>query len=237
MLLGVLQSADTVIEPISNVAFQALSAVGTAAFGVSGAAAAMRANMDWVGVIVLALLTAVGGGSLRDVVLNDLPMWWITDWWVLIVATAAAVLLIAMRGRVGHLGDPDSWRTVLIADALGLAAFCVTGAAIALRLGFAPWVAILMGVLTATGGGVLRDVLANIKPVVLTGAVYATAALVGSVLFVILKEAGWPEVPRYWIPMALAFGLRFIALRRRWEFAPVSLAEEKESEGPQQQGA
>jgi uncharacterized membrane protein YeiH len=197
--------------------FDLLSVFGTMAFAVSGAAAAMRVGMDVVGVSVLAVLTAVGGGSLRDLAINNLPMWWIVDAWAVFLSLGFALLLVPLRRRLSESHAPDSWRVVVIADAFGLGAFVVIGASLTLSLGFAPWVAVAMGVVTATGGGVLRDVLANTTPLIFDGGhIYATAALAGSVLFVLLAEAGWSGAWAFLLPAVAVVAVRLLAIRRRW---------------------
>lgn len=215
--------ADIPLEPIAPWAFSTLLVVGTVAFAISGAVAAMRVGMDVVGVTALAALTAVGGGSLRDIVVGNLPMWWIAQWWALFLAVGIALVLVPLRHRFGHLGSPDSWQTVVVADALGLAAFVATGASLILRLGFPAWLAVLLGVLTGVGGGLLRDVLANTKPLVLTGQVYASAALGGSLVFVLLWEVGWLNAATYWIPVVIVIAIRLIAIRRRWQFPALQI--------------
>jgi uncharacterized membrane protein YeiH len=196
--------------------FNLLSVFGTMAFAVSGAAAAMRVGMDVVGVSVLALLTAVGGGSLRDLAIGNLPMWWIADSWAVFVALGFGLLLVPFRNRLSEARAPDSWRVVVIADALGLGAFVVTGASLTLSLGFDPWVAVAMGVVTGTGGGVLRDVLANTTPLIFDGGqIYATAALAGAVLLVVLAEIGWIGAAAF-VPASVVVVIRLVAIRRRW---------------------
>jgi uncharacterized membrane protein YeiH len=209
---------DAVFAPAPSAAFDVLSLLGTIAFAVSGAVAALRAGMDWTGVSVLAILTAVGGGSLRDVALGNLPMWWIADSWAFFVALFVGLALVPLRSRFSIAKAPDSWRIVTIFDALGLGAFTVIGASLSLSLGFAPWVAIAMGVLTGVGGGVLRDVLANTTPLVFTGQVYATASLAGALLFVVLTELDVTKSLIYWAPALLVLTIRLIAIRRKWEF-------------------
>jgi uncharacterized membrane protein YeiH len=197
--------------------FDVLSVFGTMAFAISGAAAAMRVGMDVVGVSVLAVLTAVGGGSLRDLAIDNLPMWWIADSWAVFVSLGCGLLLVPLRHRLSEEHAPDSWRVVVVADALGLGAFVVIGASLTLSLGFAPWVAVVMGVVTGTGGGVLRDVLANTAPLIFDGGqIYATAALAGSVLFVVLVEAGVTAAWVFLLPAVAVVAIRILAIRRRW---------------------
>jgi uncharacterized membrane protein YeiH len=198
--------------------FNLLSVFGTMAFAVSGAAAAMRVGMDLIGVGVLAVLTAVGGGSLRDLAIDNLPMWWIADSWAVFLSLAFGLLIVPFRRRLSEDHAPDSWRVVVVADALGLGAFVVIGSSLTLALGYEPWVAVAMGVVTGTGGGVLRDILANTTPLLFTGQVYATAALAGSVLYVVLAENGWTSAWAFVLPAVLVVGIRIVAIRRRWEF-------------------
>lgn len=213
------------LDPAHSVGFDVLQIAGTLAFAVSGAVAAMRAEMDLVGVAVLSTLVAVGGGSVRDVALGNLPMWWIEDWWAVFLAVAVGLALVPLRRRFSAENAPDSWRVVIIADALGLAAFTVIGASLALTLGFESWVAVVMGIVTGVGGGVLRDVLVNVKPQVLVGQVYATAALAGALLFIALDALEvWLPIT-YWVPAALVVLVRLLAIRRRWEFPPLQMGE------------
>jgi uncharacterized membrane protein YeiH len=215
-------AVQTIVDLTDDSVFLALSVIGTVAFAISGAVAAMRVGMDLVGVAVLSLLTAVGGGSMRDLVIGNLPMWWVADSWAFFLALAVGLALIPMRRRFSVERAPDSWRIVLIADALGLAAFCVIGSSVTMAAGYPLWLAVAMGVLTAVGGGVLRDVLANTKPLVLTGQVYATAALAGSLIYVGLTQFGLHGLA-YWLPALLVVGIRLAAIRRRWEFPALQI--------------
>ena len=104
-----------------------LEVLGVIAFALSGGAVAVRSGMDWLGVIVLAIVSSVGGGTLRDILLGDTPVWWVNESWPIALAVAVAVVVIAVGHRVPHV-SLDSPRAVLIADAGGLAAFSVSGA-------------------------------------------------------------------------------------------------------------
>ena len=159
--------------------------LGTAVFAVSGALAAARQNMDIFGFSFLALMPAVGGGTLRDVVLGRLPVFWVTDTNFVLVALAAAVLVFAF-------GDvPGRRRTVLVwMDAAGLALFAVLGTEIALQAGAGVLIAVTMGVVTAVTGGMVRDIICNEVPLVLSREIYATAAFAASATFVAASEVG-----------------------------------------------
>jgi uncharacterized membrane protein YeiH len=192
-----------------------LEYIGTVAFAISGGAVAGRAGMDWLGVAVLAVVAAVGGGTLRDLLLGRFPVGWIQDPWAVWVAlgTAAAVIAEAYwRPRK----DLDSFRVVLVADAAGLAVFTVTGTLLALAAGATGPVAVLLGVVTGTGGGVARDVLARQRPLILVGQIYALTAAVGATVLVILTDAHTPAEVARWTAIALTLVLRLLAIRYSW---------------------
>ena len=158
-----------------------LDLFGTAVFAISGAWLACRKDMDLFGAMVLAFVTAVGGGTIRDVILGATPVFWIQDtWYVLVImaSTAGAILF-----RQWH--EQARW-PLLVADALGLAVFAVIGVSKALAYGASPIVAVMMGVLTGCGGGAIRDLLAGEVPMILSKEVYASAAIAGGAVYVLL---------------------------------------------------
>jgi len=192
-----------------------LESVGTVAFAVSGGAVAVRAGMDWLGVAVLAVVTAVGGGTLQDLLLGRLPVGWIQDPWPVWLALATAAVVVA-EAYWHPRKAPDSRRIVLWADAAGLAGFTVAGTQLALAAGTAAPVAVLLGVVTGTGGGVARDVLARQRPLILIGQIYALTAAAGAATLVLLTFAGASLVVARWIAIAVALGLRLLAIRFSW---------------------
>jgi uncharacterized membrane protein YeiH len=183
-----------------------LDLAGVAVFAVSGALAAGRKQMDVFGVVVLALVTAVGGGTLRDLLL-DRTVFWIADPSSVIVAAVAALATMVTLGRA------QRWpRTLLMADAIGLAMFAVLGAQAALSEGVSGTVAAVMGMLSGVAGGMIRDLLAGEVPLVLRREVYATAALAGAALLVLLRAAGLTGWPPVIAGIVLAFAIRAAAL-------------------------
>jgi uncharacterized membrane protein YeiH len=155
--------------------------VGVAVFAISGALAAGRKKLDLLGVVVIATVTAVGGGTLRDVLLAR-QVFWVAEPGFLYVTIGAALLTVAYTR---WLPPPD--RALGIADALGLALFSISGARIAEAAGAAAVVVVIMGTLTGVAGGVLRDVLTAEIPIILRrGRLYATAAIVGTTLYLLL---------------------------------------------------
>lgn len=162
---------------------------GVAVYAMSGALAAGRKRLDLLGVVVIASVTAIGGGTVRDILLDRHPVFWIARpaYLYVIIAAAFATVIYASRFR-----PPE--RLLLIADALGLALFTVSGARIAESRGLAAVVVVLMGTLTGVAGGVLRDVLCAEIPLILRkGQIYATAAIAGAALYLALERALAPD--------------------------------------------
>lgn len=181
-----------------------LNLLGVAVFAVSGALAAGRKRLDLLGVLVIALVTAIGGGTLRDVLLNRHPIFWIEETEnLLVIGLAAFATLIYARYR----RPPEG--ALLIADAIGLAVFTISGTQLALDAGVGGATAAIMGVITGVAGGMLRDVLSAEIPLVLRrGHLYATAAIVGAALFLILESL---NVAR---PLPTLVGIVSVALVR-----------------------
>jgi uncharacterized membrane protein YeiH len=192
-----------------------LEYIGTVAFAVSGAAVAARAGMDWLGVAVLAVVAAVGGGTVRDLLLGRLPVAWIQDPWPVWVALGTAVVVIG-EAYWHPRKAPDTSRVVLVADAAGLAVFTITGTLLALAANATGPVAVMLGVVTGTGGGVARDILARQRPLVLVGQIYALTAIAGSIVLVILTDAHAPAEVARWTAIAVVLVLRLLAIRYSW---------------------
>lgn len=171
-----------------------LDLAGVAVFAVSGALAAGRRSLDLLGVIVIALVTAIGGGTLRDLLLGREAVFWVKNptYIVVIVAAALTTVVISRWTRL-----PE--RSLLVADALGLALFSVAGARIAETFGHGGLICVVMGTITGCAGGMIRDVLCAQIPVILRrGQIYATAAIAGISLYWLLQSAGlekpWPSL-------------------------------------------
>lgn len=183
---------------------QILDLSGVAVFAVSGALAAGRKSLDLLGVVVIAVVTATGGGTLRDLLLDHHPVFWIQNpIYLVIILAAAALTLIYTRFR-----RPPS-RALLIADAFGLALFSISGAQIAEQSTSSPMIVIVMGAMTGVAGGVIRDViLAEIPLILRRGNIYATAAIVGVSVYLVLQGMGFNSS---WAALA---GMATIAIMR-----------------------
>jgi len=185
--------------------------LGTAVFAISGALAGLRNQLDIVGVSFVATLTGVGGGTVRDLLLGDTPVGWISNPTEIIVCIICAIIVSLLNTAL--LGKRLQW--LYYADAAGLALFAVLGAAKAQSLGAHPFVCVLLGAMSASFGGLIRDVVCNETPVFLQKEIYITAALAGATLYVILPS-GLTEELKIIAGITLAFGLRLLAIIYNW---------------------
>ena len=197
------------IEPFKFIYL--LDLIGTAAFAASGAWAAVRRHMDLFGVLVLGVVTAVGGGTLRDLLLGDIPPFSLQNEIYLYIAIMVSLVVFAWRNQFKIFERP-----LLYFDAIGLGTFLVIGTtkAIEYRLGFLGTV--MMGVMTATAGGVIRDILANQVPLILRRDIYASACVAGSVLLVVLLQIGTPRLAALSLSAMTVIAIRLAAIHYGW---------------------
>ncbi|ALP41917.1 trimeric intracellular cation channel family protein [Aeromonas schubertii] len=181
---------------------------GTAVFALSGVLVAGRLRMDGFGVMVLAAVTAIGGGTIRDMILGATPVFWVRDplyIWVVIATAFVGMWAVRLPRRI-------PWYVLPVADAFGLALFTVIGAQKALAFGTSGLIAVLMGTMTGVAGGVIRDVLAREVPMVLQKEIYATACILGGILYTLSLQAGLDRVAAMLICMVAVFTLRVAAI-------------------------
>ncbi len=189
-----------------------LDLAGTFAFAISGATAAKQRNLDLFGICAIAFAVSCGGGIVRDLCIGAIPPAGLSTWYYLVAAIAATVMTVGLFPIVKRLNRP-----VLLFDAVGLSMFAVTGAEKALSFGHNGEVAVLLGITTAVGGGVLRDILLNRVPVILEREIYASAALIGALIVVLGNYFKW--LTSDWvsiIALAVCFTLRMLALYYHW---------------------
>lgn len=204
-----ISSALTILQAV-------MEYVGTVAFAISGAVAAGRKNMDIVGVVVLACMVSVGGGTVRDLLLGRTPVFWIVNPTFLLVGAVTALIVIPLT-RIGALGVLQRFQIVQISDAAGLALFVVVGTNVALAEGAGPITAAVVGVIAGVGGGVLRDILAADIPEVLhNGQMYATAAFIGALAYIGLLALGAHPTVVFWVPIAIILAVRLTAVLLGW---------------------
>lgn len=201
--------------PVDATLQEILDLVGIFVFAVSGALLAVRKDFDVIGMAVLAEMTGLGGGVLRDLVIGAVPPAAFTDLGYPLVPLGATVIVFFWHPQFDRRGAIRG--AVLVFDAAGLGLFCVTGAIKALAYGLGPVQSVGLGLCTAVGGGILRDVLANDVPSVLYDKeLYAIPALLGAALAVTAYELGAYNVVTALAAALLAFALRLVARRLRW---------------------
>lgn len=189
-----------------------LDLAGIFVFAISGALVAVRKDLDVFGVLVLARATGLGGGFLRDVLIDATPPAALTDWRYLMVPVAAGLVTFRFHPAVGRLERPAT-----VFDAVGLAFFCVTGALKALAYGLGPLPAALLGMVTGIGGGMLRDLLAGRVLAVFRGELYATPAFAGAALAVTGEELGQPVLLSAVLGAGLCLVWRLLAVWHNWQ--------------------
>lgn len=188
-----------------------IEVLGTLAFASSGATRAIRKRYDVFGLLVLAFVTSIGGGTLRDILIGDLPVAWLNDFTLIttvIVATAFTYFFNSFMDKLRW------W--VFIFDAIGLGLFTLLGVEKGLELGFSPFVCILLGVLSASFGGVIRDLLSGEIPLLLRKEIYASASILGAALFLIMDLFSAPLTINYVVSGSAAVALRVLSYRYGW---------------------
>ncbi len=188
-----------------------LDFAGVAVFAATGALAASRKQLDIVGFIFLAAITGIGGGTLRDLLLGKLPVFWIEQPAFIAVCVFIAIAIFFSA----HLIE-SRYRLLLWLDAMGLAAYSVMGTVIGLEYDISPFAAIVTGIMTATFGGIFRDVISGEKSVLLSDEIYISAALLGAASFALLMTMGLDKNIAIFIAVILAFALRAAALLFGW---------------------
>jgi uncharacterized membrane protein YeiH len=188
-----------------------LDLIGTAAFAASGAWVGVRKQMDLFGVLVLGTVTAVGGGTLRDLLLGDIPPFSLKDEAYIYIAIVVSVVVFANRKRFEFFEKP-----LLYFDAIGLGTFVVIGTTKAIDFQLGALGAVLMGVMTGTAGGVMRDLLANQVPLILRREIYASACVAGGTLLVILGENGVAPAAAALLSAATVILVRLLAIHYDW---------------------
>lgn len=208
-----------------------LTTVGLAAFALSGAVAAARVGMDWLGLSTLAAVTAIGGGTLRDLLMTRTPGWLI-DFWPTLLVIATSVVAVWVVARLAPASGQRSWMVHLFSatDAIGLATFTVVGTDMALKAGFNAGPAVVLGVISGIGGGVIRDVIAGRRIAIFTGEIYALASAAGAIVVVVAQP-----LPQ-WLPVVLGLSvtltIRLGAIALGWRVPTLALPQAPDKELP-----
>ena len=184
--------------------------IGTLAFAISGIGLAALKKFDWFGAFIVGLVTAIGGGTIRDLFLSTTPFWMLNYWYLIVTAIALGLVIIFKRYlvRLDH--------TFFIFDTIGLALFVVIGMQKSLDFGFPMWVAIIMGTITGAFGGVLRDILINEEPLIFRKEVYATACLAGGLSYWLISHIGGSIVVQQISCAAIIIIVRVLSVIYNW---------------------
>lgn len=194
--------------------------IAITAEAMSGALAAGRRNMDIFGVAVIAFVTALGGGTIRDMVLGNFPLGWTQHPEYVYLVISAGLLTTVVARYMHHLK-----RIFLLLDAMGLVAFSLIGCNVALELGYATVVVVIAGMLTGISGGILRDVLCNQVPVIFRRELYASVSLAVCLLFLSLQAVSLPLDANIAVCFATGLAMRLLAIRLKWRLPMFSYQE------------
>ena len=181
--------------------------LGTLAFAISGIRLASAKRFDWFGAYVVGFTTAIGGGTLRDLMLSQTPFWMLDSVYLIVTAIALGIVIVFGRYLI-RLNN-----TFFIFDAIGLGLFAVVGIEKTLAAGFPFWVAVIMGTMTGAAGGVLRDILINEEPLIFRKEIYALACVFGGVVFWICREAGMSGASLQIVTALAVIAARVVAVR------------------------
>jgi uncharacterized membrane protein YeiH len=188
--------------------FDFLDLLGTAAFAISGALFAIKKRMDTFGVLIIAFVTAVGGGTLRDVLIGADRITWMKDLNYIYVIFISVFFAIVFRKKIGYLS-----KSLFLFDTIGLGIFTIIGTEIGLQNGFAPLICVALGMITATFGGVIRDTLSNEIPLIFQKEIYATACIIGSVTYLILNNYKIDQDLIQFLTTIMVITVRLIAVK------------------------
>ena len=193
--------------------------LGTAAFAISGIRLAAAKRFDWFGAYVVGLVTAIGGGTLRDVLLDLNVFWMLSPVYLVVTFISLVAVIVFRRALVGGM------RTLFLFDAIGLALFVVVGVQRTIAAGLPMWVAIVMGTITGSFGGIIRDILINEQPLFFRKDIYATACLAGGVVYWLLSYLKISDLVPQIACAVVVIGLRIAAVHYNWSLPILQVRE------------
>lgn len=188
--------------------FNFLEILGTTAFAISGALAAMDRRLDLFGIFIIAFVTAIGGGTLRDTLIGNTPVSWMENTIYVYLIGLVTTLAIIFREKINYLKT-----SLFLFDTIGLGVFTITGVEIGIRHNLDPIISIAIGAMTGTFGGVIRDILCNEIPVIFRKEIYATACIIGGFVFVIMHSLGANQDIIYLTTTLIIIGIRLLVVK------------------------
>lgn len=193
---------------MSQTVFNILDILGTSAFAISGALAAMHRRLDLFGIFIIAFVTSIGGGTMRDVLIGQTPVSWMNNITYVYIIGGVSILAIIFRNKLYFLK-----KSLFLFDTIGLGVFTITGVETGVANGLHPVISVALGVMSASFGGVIRDILCNEIPVIFRKEIYATACIMGGILFIVLQEFQLPKNVIYISTAALVIAIRLVVVK------------------------
>lgn len=184
---------------------------GTLVFAISGALAAINKRLDPLGVAIIGFVTAIAGGTTRDVLIGRTPVTWMGELNYVYLIFAGVAIAIFFHKKIEYLR-----KTLFLFDTIGLGVFTIIGVEAGLQTGLSPIICVMLGMITASFGGVVRDILCNEVPVILHREIYASASIVGAALYLVLHPLNIPEWLLYLCPSAVVIAIRLLAVKYSW---------------------
>jgi len=198
--------------------FNILDILGTVAFAVSGTLAAIEKKLDFFGVLTIALVTSIGGGTLRDLLIGNTPVSWLQNLNSFYIIIGSSILAIIFRAKL------NVFRTsLLLFDTIGIGLFTLVGLEKGVNVNLHPLICISLGTVTACFGGVLRDILCNEIPVIFRKEIYATACIAGGFVFFGLRYLNLADDVVYILTAATVITIRILAVVKNWSFPPIQM--------------
>lgn len=195
--------------------------VGTSAFSIAGTFAAMKKKLDIFGIFIIAFVTALGGGTLRDVLIGEVPVKWMLDLSSGLIVMLSTIVALLFKKIIKNYHN-----VLLLFDSIGLGFFTVVGIHTGIVLEFHPIVCIALGTITACFGGVIRDISLSNIPLIFEKEIYATACILGGVMLFLLSEIGVPKMPVQVICLVTVVVFRLLSVRYHWELPRLWKAEQ-----------
>jgi uncharacterized membrane protein YeiH len=182
--------------------------LGTVAFAISGVLVAMDKRLDLFGVVIIAFVTAVGGGTLRDLLIGNTPVAWMLESTYILTIIGAVILAILFREKLRYLR-----KSLFLFDTLGIGLYTMVGIEKGLNASLLPVMCIILGTITASFGGVIRDILCNEIPVIFRKEIYATACVIGGLSYFLLRKLPWSDEYVYFGSILIVIGIRLVAVK------------------------
>lgn len=202
--------------------FNILDLLGTSAFAISGALAAMNRRLDLFGIFIIAFVTAIGGGTIRDILIDNTPVTWMENTVYIYLIGVVTIITIIFRTQLDRLK-----KSLFLFDSIGLGIFTITGVELGIQNDLNPIICITLGAMTGTFGGVIRDILCNEIPVIFRKEIYATASILGGLAFILLHELNFNQDVIYIITSLTVIIIRLMAVKFKISLPSFYLSEER----------